>query len=254
MCDNKYADGSVNMFRTIIWFGYFWLYLIKILPEYFKVNNFLKKGKIEERDRLVDSVASKWARDLLKLAGARVKVMGAENVPKDRAVLFVSNHQGNFDIPILLGYINKQKAFIAKIEMLKLPMIRTWMKQMNCVFMDRQDMHQSLKVMNEAAEYLKQGYSMVIFPEGTRSKGDDMGEFKAGSLRIAIKANVPIVPVTIRGSYKLMEQNGFVIKPADVEIIISEPIETIGLTKEQTNGLNDEVRSIIAGNAGCINA
>jgi 1-acyl-sn-glycerol-3-phosphate acyltransferase len=73
-----------------------------------------------------------------------------------------------------------------------------------------------------------------------------MGEFKAGSLRIAIKANVPIVPITIKGSYKLMEQNGFIIKPAEVEVIVSEPIETLGLTKEQINGLNEEVRSIIA--------
>jgi 1-acyl-sn-glycerol-3-phosphate acyltransferase len=75
-----------------------------------------------------------------------------------------------------------------------------------------------------------------------------MGEFKPGSLRIAIKANVPIVPLTIKGSYKLMEENGFVIKPADVEIVISEPIETAGLTKEQTNELNEKVRAIIAGN------
>lgn len=237
------------MFRTIVWFTYFWIYLILITPKYFEANRLLKAGKIGERDRLVAEVAAKWARDLLKLAGARVRVIGADNVPADRTVLFVSNHQGNFDIPILLGNIDKPKAFVAKIEMLKLPMIRTWMKHMNCVFMDRNDMRQSLKVMNEATEYLKQGYSTVIFPEGTRSKGETMGEFKAGSLRIAVKAGVPIVPVTIKGSYRLMENNGFLIKPAEVEVIISAPIETSGLTKEQISGLNDEVRSIIADNA-----
>lgn len=236
------------MFRTIIWFAYFWLYLIKIMPRYFKVNRLLKDGKIKERDTLVDSVVSKWAKDLLKLAGARVKVTGAENVPLDRAVLFVSNHQGSFDIPILLGCIDKPKAFIAKVEMLKMPIITTWMKQMNCVFLDRSDLRQSLRVMNEATEYLKKGYSTVIFPEGTRSKGKAMGEFKAGSLRIATKANVPIIPVTIKGSFKLMEQNGFIIKPAEVQIIISEPIETLGLTQEETNKLHEKVRSIIASN------
>ncbi|MHB1393346.1 MAG: lysophospholipid acyltransferase family protein [Clostridia bacterium] len=236
------------MIRTIAWFAYFWLYLIKIMPGYYKANRFLKEGKIKERDMLVDSVASKWAKDLLKLAGARVKVIGAENIPIDRAVLFVSNHQGNFDIPILLGCIDKPKAFIAKVEMLKMPIIRTWMKQMNCVFLDRQDLRQSLRIMNEATEYLKDGYSMVIFPEGTRSKGETMGEFKAGSLRIAVKANVPIVPVTIKGSYKLMEQNGVIIKPAEVEVVVSEPIETLGLTKEQINGLHEKVCSIIADN------
>jgi 1-acyl-sn-glycerol-3-phosphate acyltransferase len=102
--------------------------------------------------------------------------------------------------------------------------------------------------MNAATEYLKKGYSMVIFPEGTRSRGKTMGEFKAGSLRIAIKANVPIVPVTINGSYKLMEERGFIIKPAEVEIVISEPIETAGLTKEQTNELHEKVLAVITSN------
>lgn len=216
------------------------------MPSYFKVNSLLKEQKINERDKLVNSVASKWAKDLLNFAGAQVTVIGAENVPLDRTVLFVSNHQGNFDIPILLGCIDKPKAFIAKAEILKIPMISKWMKQMNCLFLDRHDMRQSLRVMNEAADYLKKGYSMVIFPEGTRSKGNTMGEFKAGSLRIAIKANVPIVPVTIKGSFKLMEENGFLIKPAEVEMVISEPIETFDLTKEQINGLHEKVRTIIS--------
>jgi len=234
------------MFRTIVWFCYFWLYLVNIMPLYFKVNRLLKQGKIKERDILVNSIASKWAKDLLKLAGAKVTVIGAKNIPLDRAVLFASNHQGSFDIPILLGCIEKPKAFIAKVEMLKMPIICTWMKQMNCVFLDRHDSRQSLRVMNETAEYLKKGYSMAVFPEGTRSKGKTMGEFKAGSLKIAKKANVPIVPVTIKGSFKLMEQNGFIIKPAEVEIVISEPIETIDLTKEDINKLHEKVRTIIA--------
>lgn len=234
------------MFRTIIWFIYFWVYLIKVMPAYLKINRFFKAGKLQERDILVHTEVSKWAKALLKLAGARVKVTGAEHVPKDRAVLFVSNHQGNFDIPILLACIDKPKAFVAKVEILKLPLIRSWMKQMNCVFMDRGDMRQSLRVMSEATEYVKQGYSMCIFPEGTRSKGDAMGDFKAGSLRIATKANAPIVPVTIKGSYKLMEKNGFAIKPADVELIISEPVETAGLSKEQLSELHHKVQGIIA--------
>lgn len=233
------------MFRTIIWFIYFWLYLIKVMPAYFKTNRLLKEGNIKERDEYVSYLAFKWANDLLKLAGTKVNVVGAENVPKDRAVLFVGNHQGNFDTPLFLGCIDKPKAFVAKIETQKLPIIRTWMKHMHCVFMDRDDMRQSLRVMNEAAEYLKAGYSMVIFPEGTRSKGRQMADFKAGSLKIAIKAGVPIVPVTIDGSYKIMEQNKNLIKPAVVDMIISEPIETANLTKEETAELNNRVYSII---------
>ena len=233
------------MFRTIVWFAYFWFYLIRAMPSYYKANSLFKAGKIKERDILVNSLASKWARDLLKLAGAKVKVIGANNIPLDRSVLFVCNHQGSFDIPLILGYVDKPKAFIAKVEMLKMPIISTWMKQMNCVFLDRNDLRQSLKVMNDATELMKNGYSMIVFPEGTRSKGKPMEEFKAGSLRIAVKAGVPVVPVTIKGSYKLMEQNGGIIKPAQVEIIISEPIETINLSKEQIISLHEKVHSII---------
>lgn len=236
------------MLRTVIWFIYFWLFLIAILPYYFKVKRLAKAGQTEEHDKLVFQIVQKWAQSLVKLAGAKVTVRGLENVPRDESVVFISNHQGNFDIPILLGYIDKPKAFIAKIEILKMPIIRTWMTHMKCVFMDRSDVRQSLRTISTAAEYLKQGYSMVIFPEGTRSKGDKLGEFKSGSFKLALKAGAPIVPVTIRGSYRIMEQNGFIIKPAEVEVIISEPISTKGLTKEESADLPEKVREVIENN------
>lgn len=236
------------MLRTIIWFIYFWLYLITIIPSYFKVKQLERLGKTAEHDDLVFGIVRKWAQSLVSLAGAKIKVSGSENIPKSQSVVFISNHQGNFDIPILLGYIDKPKAFIAKIELLKMPFIRTWMKHMKCVFMDRSDVRQSLRTISTAAEYLKQGYSMVIFPEGTRSKSASMGEFKPGSFKLALKAEAPIVPVTVRGSYKIMEQNGFLIKPAEVEIIISQPISTKGLTKEESTNLPDQVWKVIQNN------
>lgn len=233
------------MFRTFFWFIYFWIYLIVIQPDLIRVNRLEKQGKTAEHDRLTNQTAKKWAHALVKLAGVTVEIRGEENIPTEGSVLFVSNHQGNFDIPILLGYIDKPKAFIAKIELLKLPLIRTWMTHLKCVFMDRSDIRQSLKVINQAASHLKEGYSMVIFPEGTRSKSESLGEFKPGSLKLALKAGVPIVPIAIRGSYKIMEQNGFIIKPAHVEITILEPISTAGLTKEQASELPEKVREII---------
>lgn len=233
------------MLRTIIWFIYFWLYLIAIQPTLLKVNRLAKMGKTTEHDQLTAQTAKKWARSLVKLAGVTIAITGEEKIPAEGPVLFVSNHQGNFDIPILLGYIDKPKAFIAKIELLKFPFIRTWMIHMKCVFMDRSDIRQSLKVINQATDYLKEGYSMVIFPEGSRSQGETLGEFKPGSLKLALKAGVPIVPITIRGSYKILEQNGFMIKPAHVEIAILDSIPTAGLTKEQATELPDRVRKII---------
>ncbi|MDF2672576.1 MAG: 1-acyl-sn-glycerol-3-phosphate acyltransferase [Clostridiales bacterium] len=233
------------MIRTIIWFIYFWLYLIYLIPHMMMVRYYDRKGDIVKRDALVNQRVRLWARALVKLAGGKISVIGEENIPKDRSVVFISNHQGNFDIPILLGYINKPKAFIAKIETKKLPLISSWMREMKCVFMDRKDIRQSVQAINDGAEILREGYSLVIFPEGTRSKGENIGEFKHGSFKLATKAGVPIIPVTIKGSYKMMEQTKFIIRPGKVEIIISKPIETDNLTRDEIKELPDRVKGVI---------
>lgn len=233
------------MIRTVLWFAYFWILLLGTLPSLHKVKRYEKQGKRAEHDRLTNKVVKTWARALLRAAGAKVILQGEERIPKDQPVVFVSNHQGNFDIPLLLGYISTPKAFVAKIELSKFPIVSNWMEQMKCVFMDRADIRQSLTVINQSAEYLEQGYSTVLFPEGTRSKGGKMGAFKAGSLKLAKKAGVPIVPVAIDGSYKLMEKQKYWIKPATVRITIFDPIETRNLSKEQMQGLPQIIRSII---------
>ena len=181
----------------------------------------------------------------VKRSGANVTVHGLENIPDDRAVLFVSNHQSNFDIALFMSYINKPKGYISKAEMNKVPLIRTWMKYIHCVFMDRSNIKQSAKAIVQGVQNLRAGHSMVIFPEGTRSKGDKMLEFKAGSFKLATKAKVPIVPVTISGTYKLMEANNNMIKPANVELYIHPMIETANLTKDEEKELHTKVQKII---------
>jgi 1-acyl-sn-glycerol-3-phosphate acyltransferase len=138
--------------------------------------------------------------------------------------------------------------FIAKIEITKMPIIHTWMNYLYCVFMDREDIRQSVAAINEGVDNLKKGHSIVIFPEGTRGKGGPIGEFKQGSFKLATKAQAPIVPITMKGSYKLFEANKGKIRPARVEIIISPPIETKGLSPQETKELPDVVRNIIISN------
>ena len=233
------------MLRTIIWFLHFWVYLILILPNLIRVRALHRAQKIEQRDREADRIVKKWGRSMVNLSGSKVIVTGEEHVPPQGGVVFISNHQGNFDIPILLGFIDKPKAFIAKKELKKLPLISSWMYYMNCVFMDRSSARAGLKAIQEGVAFLKQGYSQIIFPEGTRSRGEQLGEFKPGSFKLATKAGVPIVPVTIKGSYKIMEANGGLIKPAVVEMFISEPVPTAGLSKVETEQLPEKVRNII---------
>ncbi|MFC7371630.1 lysophospholipid acyltransferase family protein [Fictibacillus iocasae] len=227
--------------RTIIWFIYFWLVLPFTVPSLLKVKKLDSKGHREEKEKVVDHTVKWWARSLVKLAGVKVKVTGEEHIPADTAVLFVSNHQGNFDVPLMLGFIQKPKAFISKIEVKKMPLIGTWMEQMNCLFMDRSNVRQSLKAIQEGARYLENGTSLVIFPEGTRSKGGPMAEFKGGSFKLATKSGVPIVPVTINGSYKIMEQQKFWIKPAEVELIVHPAILPEGMDAKELAAKTQEV-------------
>ncbi len=233
-----------EILRTILWFLYFWIYLIKILPQY----NFAKKIKNEwEPEKLlqyVHNVVKTWAESLLKVAGVETQVHGLENIPKGGA-LFVSNHQGNFDIPILLGKLDEPKSIVAKIELEKMPMISSWMKLFNCLFIDRKNPRQCMKILGEAEHLLSQGQSVIIFPEGTRSKGRDLGEFKDGAFRTALKSKVPIVPIVIDGSYKIMEANGGWIKPGCVNLTILPPVITADLSKEQGKNIGEQIKAAI---------
>jgi len=236
------------MLRTLIWFIYFWLYQFYSLFYLFQLKQLEKQGKKKEAQIFIDRIAFNWAQAMVKVTGSKVTVWGAENIPPDRAVLLVSNHQANFDIPLLLGYLEKPKGFIAKVELTKLPIISAWMKKIRCVFIDRKDIRKSLKAINEGIEILKNGHSMVIFPEGTRSRSSQMGEFKKGSLKMALKAEVPIIPVSINGSYKIMEQSSYLITPAEVKIIVGQPIYIEQLDEKEKNNLAELVRAKIAKN------
>ena len=222
------------MIRTIIWFIWFFLSLIISTPFLLRVKYLSKKGRVEESNNLTNKCARIWANSLLKIAGVKVNVHGLENLPKDRTVLYVGNHQGNFDIPIYLTSIPNLIGFISKIEVQKIPLVTGWMNALHCVFMDRSNVRKSGEAIIKGIRNLKAGFSIVIFPEGTRSKGDKMAEFKAGSFKLATKAKCPIVPITMNGSYKIMEHgNGPWIKKATVDFYIHKMVETDGLSKEE---------------------
>ncbi|SDK20061.1 lysophospholipid acyltransferase family protein [Natronincola ferrireducens] len=207
-----------------------------------KVKKLHKEGRTEEKRSYTDGISKKWCTILIGSTGSTVKVTGLEHIPKDGSVLFVSNHQGYFDIPILLLYLPKSLGFLAKIELKKWPIISKWLECMEGVFIDRNDIRQSLLAIKETTENLKTGQSMVIFPEGTRSKSSELNPFKPGSLKAAQKAYVPIVPITIKNTYKILEANNDRdLKPANVEVIISPAIYPDEFTKETSNDLTVKI-------------
>lgn len=210
-----------------------------------KIAEFDAKGETLEKYQYIHEISRDWAQGFVDFCGVKINVTGLENVPKEGPVLFVSNHQGNFDIPILMTCIDKPKGFIAKKELENIPTISEWMRFMGCIFMDRSNLRKSAEAIIEGVRILKKGQSLVIFPEGTRSKGGPIKEFKAGSFKLATKAKVPIIPITISGSYKILEGKKFEVQSADVDVFIHPLIETKGLSKEEESKLHTKVENII---------
>ena len=148
------------------------------------------------------------------------------------------------DITLLLGYSGKKMGFIAKKELRHVPVISRWMKLMQCTFLDRKNPRKSVEAMMQAVQTVKKGYSLVFFPEGQRSKGCPIQQFKPGSFKLAFRAVVSIIPVTIIDSYKLYEEH-HKPSPADVKVVFHPPVATAGLTREQQAEIPAKVQAIV---------
>ncbi|PEI83611.1 1-acyl-sn-glycerol-3-phosphate acyltransferase [Bacillus pseudomycoides] len=234
------------MIQTFFKIFYLIVIVIGITPRLWRIKRKAQTMSPQEKDRLVYKTTNWFGKKMVRVAGATVQVNGIENVPKDKPVLVVSNHQSDMDIPVLLGYLNKPIGFVSKAEIKKFPIVPTWMELMNCVFMDRGNRRQSLQAIKDGIELLKNGHSIVIFPEGTRSKGREMGEFKAGSFHLAVKAGVAILPVTVDGTYKMFEANGNRMKPAHATVTISKPITPEQYASMDIKELTQYTKDIIA--------
>lgn len=231
------------MIRTIFFFTCFWLVLILSLPfSLIYLGIGILGFKQAQRDFLL-FITKRWAQLMIFITGNKIISYGEEAVPPG-PVLFVVNHQSNFDIPACLACLPHFAPFIAKVELEKIPVLSWWMKKMGCFFMDRSNMRQSLNIILEGIEVLKGGQSLVIFPEGTRARDGVMMDFKPGSLKLATKAGVPIVPVTIKNTFKVFEEHNR-IRKADVSIIFHDAIDTTLLSRDDINQLHVTVRDII---------
>ena len=186
--------------------------------------------------------AFKWE---LFQAGARIEVEGTENIPEG-AVLFTPNHRSYFDILLLHTTSTKRPGFVAKSEMDKFPLLHWWMRNIRCIFLDRKDIKSGVQMIKDGTAILKSGHSMVIFAEGTRNQGKDMLTFKEGSMKMAEKADCPVVPVTIMNSDQLLEvRPGFDIRKANVKVIYGKPIDIKELPKEQRKKAGVYIQNII---------
>lgn len=187
----------------------------------------------------VDHLLDKW--------DFHVNVTGAENLPKEGPVVYIANHQSYGDALGTLKVIseNHQIGYIGKDYFAKIPYFGKWVTRIRCIYIQRGNTRNSLRVIGEGVEYLKDGFSMVIFPEGTRSKNGEMGEFKPGSFKLATKAQVPIIPISLNDGRRLYEDQEYIKKGKKIDMIVHPPIETAGLSRQELAEIPARVEEII---------
>ncbi len=204
----------------------------------------------DRHTRMMHNICVLWAKAVVAISGVRVTVKGLENVPKGQPVLFLSNHQGAFDIPALQSVLPVQFRWVAKKSLFKVPFVGWSMRLAGYISIDRENPAEAMKSMEEASVKMDQGSSVIIFPEGTRSESGSLLPFKRGAFMLARKCGRPIVPVAINGTGGILKKGGFIVNPVKVTVEIGKPIE-IGSSgeKELRNLTKRQVEAMLKGTA-----
>ncbi|MDI6687050.1 MAG: lysophospholipid acyltransferase family protein [Desulfobacterales bacterium] len=192
-----------------------------------------------------NKVAAIWARFILAVSCIKVKVVGLSNIDPSRSYIYMSNHQGNFDIPILQACLPVQFRWLAKAELFKIPVFGYAMGKAGHISIDRSNRKSAFKSLNNAARTIRNGVSVLIFPEGTRSSDGAIIPFKKGGFILAVDSGVPIVPVIIHGLWPLMLKNRVFVRPGNVVLEIKKPIESADYDRKTKDDLLKKVRYVI---------
>jgi 1-acyl-sn-glycerol-3-phosphate acyltransferase len=234
------------MLKTIYFFSIFWagLFLSLLFLGVYYLLKILGLRKAEKR--YVYYITSRWARFTLVTAGIKVNVSGTENIPGIQSgFVVISNHQGNFDIPVCVACMPFASGFVAKKELMKLPFISNWMKAIDCLAIDRDKARESREKLIYRIRHTGKT-PMFLFPEGTRSRGPKMGTFRTGTLKLLFHDRIDVLPVTINGSYKCYEKNTNV-RSAIVDVTIHPILQTSGYQEAEFEKFNLDLQKIIAG-------
>ena len=233
------------MIRFIIVALFVGLFLILTIPVMF-VEWIIGKCNMNVKNKSSLAIVN-WAFRVVRfLSGTKVIYKGLENVPKDTAVLYTGNHRSFYDIILTYPKVPRPTGYIAKKEIVKVPLLSTWMKNLHCLFLDRENVKEGLKTILEAVEKAKSGISICIFPEGTRNKtADTFLPFHEGSFKIAEKAQVPIIPMTIVNSAAVFEDHFPWVRKSEIHITYGNPINITALDKETQKKMGAYCQNVI---------
>ena len=206
-------------------------------------------GKQNQRKKDISSLRIVQAvfRVILKVTGADITIIGHERVPKDQAVLYIGNHRSYFDILLTYVLCPDTTGYIAKKEMERYLTLTSWMRRVYCLFLDRKDPKEGLKTILQAIDYIKNGISICVFPEGTRNEGEELSmlPFKDGAFKISTKTGCPIVPISLNNTAEIFEKHMPRIKKTHVVIEYGKPIYPDQLDKDTKRHIGDYIENII---------
>jgi 1-acyl-sn-glycerol-3-phosphate acyltransferase len=194
---------------------------------------------------VVHIIARIWGRAILFVSRIRVTVKGLENINPSQSYVYMANHQSNFDIPVLLAHLPVQFRWLAKAELFRIPIFGRAMRGAGYIEIDRFNQQSAFESLNQAAGKLKNGVSIMMFPEGTRSRDGKIRPFKKGGFVMAIGSGEPIVPVIIKGTWPIMAKSSLRINSGDVTLQIERPIRTTDYTRATKEDLIESVRTVI---------
>ena len=197
----------------------------------------------------------KWLSKLvLKSLGVRLRVVyknrkNINQLEREKGILYVCNHQSNLDIPVIVSALHMDVGFVAKKEMKSWPFFNIWMRKSKCVFLNRENPREGIKDIKEAVKVIKEGYPIVIFPEGERTLDGEILRFKKGSFKLATETNGIIIPLTLKGTFDIQKRGEWKMKRNQlVTVVVDEPIYVSSLSKEELKDLSTTVREIIENN------
>jgi 1-acyl-sn-glycerol-3-phosphate acyltransferase len=220
------------IFWTVILTGFFAVILI--------LTSFVSTG-----GETPHKVARIWAKYILAASNIKVTVKGLSNLNRTGSYIYMPNHVSNFDIPVLQAYLPVQFRWLAKAELFKIPIFGYAMKRAGYISINRFDRKSAIQSLNNAAEIIRNGTSVIIFPEGTRSQNQNIQSFKKGGFVLAIDSGVPIIPVIIHGTWRIMQKKHILVRPGNVVLEIKKPINTSDYTRETKDDLMEKVRNIV---------
>jgi len=233
------------MIKTIVCFTYVVLGIVGLAP--FGLLGVLLGfvGLRRPMSVFIYRIVQGWARGLIVLIGCKMTVVGRENVPRKGGICFVSNHASITDILMLLGYAGRPFGFVAKKELMGIPLLNIWISVLGGLFIDRKSPRKALKTINAGIKRIKAGGGMIIFPEGSRSRGKGLLPFRPGSFKLAAQSEALIVPVAIAGTYDVFERN-YRANSCPVRITFCDPINVADIPAEDRKMvLADRVRDVI---------